>query len=338
MTAVARRARTAFVWVGAILPLTILAVSTVIVALWLPELPEPSAIHWGANGADGFGPGWIHVVILLGIAVLVGVLALIGANTPRRRSETNGDSPWSSTSRLLGATNLGLASVVSFVSLVSVGTQRGLADAVDAPDIGPASLAGIGLLAGGALAGWFLQPDVPRPERRDSAGAAPLATSATERVVWIGTASIAPLGLAVLGGSALAVCALAAVLAATGVGGPGVVIVLLAAALVVLALVVTTAFRVRIGPAGLLVRSRAGWPRIEIPVADIVAARAIEVDPFAEFGGWGVRHGLDGRSGVVLRRGEALEVTRTGGRRFVVTVDDAATAAGVLATAVARRR
>ncbi len=94
----------------------------------------------------------------------------------------------------------------------------------------------------------------------------------------------------------------------------------------------TFAFRVRIGArrtaravAGGLARRSRSRP------ADIASVRAIDVDPFAEFGGWGLRYGLDGRYGVVLRRGEALEVTRVGGRRFVVTVDDAQTAAAALA-------
>jgi len=76
-----------------------------------------------------------------------------------------------------------------------------------------------------------------------------------------------------------------------------------------------------------------GWPRIEIPAAEIASVRAVRVDPFAEFGGWGYRFGVDGRRGVVLRAGDALEVARTNGRVFVVTVDDAATAASVLALA-----
>ena len=58
----------------------------------------------------------------------------------------------------------------------------------------------------------------------------------------------------------------------------------------------------------------------------------------AEFGGWGYRVGRGGRVGVVLRTGEALQVQRTGGRAFVVTVDDAATGAALLNTLAARSR
>jgi hypothetical protein len=39
---------------------------------------------------------------------------------------------------------------------------------------------------------------------------------------------------------------------------------------------------------------------------------------------------VPGGSGVILRAGSALIVTRRSGRRFTVTVDDAETAAGLL--------
>lgn len=340
MTADVRRARTAFLWVGVILPLTILAVSAIIVALWLPEIPEPAAIHWGEDGVDGFGPGWTYLVILGVIAAMVIGLALLawfahrlpqnGQPVPAADAER---PQWSITARFLGAMNLGMVALIALITLVGVGSQRGLADAADTPDIGIEVLLGFLLMAAGAVIGWFLQPSTPLPPSDRADGpVAPLQTSADERLVWIGTAAIARSGLAVLGGSVLLACSLAAIMIATGAGGMMTAIIMLAScAILIAALVTTFAFRVRIGPAGLLVRSLAGWPRIAIPAAEVVSVREIVVDPFAEFGGWGLRYGLDGRYGVVLRRGAALEVARVGGRRFVVTVDDAHTAAAALA-------
>lgn len=340
MTADVRRARTAFLWIGVILPLTVLAVSAVIVAFWLPEIPEPAAIHWGEDGVDGFGPGWTYLVVLGGIAAMVIGFALLawfahrlpqnGQPVPTAEAER---PQWSITARFLGAMNLGVVALIALLILVGVGSQRGLADAADTPDIGIEVLLGFLLMAAGVVIGWFLQPSTPLPDsNRTEDAAAPLPTSAGERVIWLGTATIAGSGLAVLGGAVLLTCALAAVMIATGAGGMMTAIIMLASCAVVIAALVTTfAFRVRIGPAGLLVRSLVGWPRIEIPAADIASVRAIHVDPFAEFGGWGLRYGLDGRYGVVLQRGEALEVMRAGGRRFVVTVDDAQTAAAALA-------
>jgi hypothetical protein len=51
-----------------------------------------------------------------------------------------------------------------------------------------------------------------------------------------------------------------------------------------------------------------------------------------EYGGWGWQLGRRQRFGAIFRGGEALEVTRGDGRRFVVTVDAAAEAAALLTT------
>lgn len=343
MTAAIRRARTAFLWVGVIVPLAVVTVSALVVAIWLPDIPEPAATHWSGDGPDGYGPGWTHLVVLLGVGggmiIAFALLAWFAHRLPEKgRAAVAAERPqWSITARFLGAVNLGMAGLMSVVALVAVGSQRGLADAADAPDIGYAVLWGFLLLVVLTIVGWFLQPRTPLPDAAASADAvAPLAASTSERVVWIGTATIARTGMSILGGSVLLVCAIAALMLANGAGteaGWSVAIVLVTCAVLIAAIVTTFAFRVRIGPTGLLVRSLAGWPKIEIPAADVASVRSIQVSPFAEFGGWGVRYALDGRYGVVLRAGEAVEVTRVDGRRFVVTVDDADTAAAVLATA-----
>ena len=48
--------------------------------------------------------------------------------------------------------------------------------------------------------------------------------------------------------------------------------------------------------------------------------------------------GAGGRTGFVVRAGQALEVTRGDGTRWVVTVDDAAEAAGLLNALAERTR
>lgn len=154
-------------------------------------------------------------------------------------------------------------------------------------------------------------------------------TVATE---WAGTATMARSGRIVLGVS-LVVLLAATVLSFAAGGAAG--WITLTTLLVLTVLVATMlVFRVRVDTRGLLVRSAVGWPRTWIAAAEIASVRVTEIDPFAEFGGWGWRYGVDGRRGIVLRAGEALEVTRRGGTVFVVTVDDAATAASLLAEAV----
>lgn len=336
MNADIRRARRAFWWVGVIVPSAMIALSAVVVVAWLPEIPDPSAIHWGSDGVNGYGPRWIHLVILIGIGggmvALFAFIALLAHKMPRGGGEPAPDGPqWSATARFLGAANLATAGLMSLIALVSVGVQRGLADAADAADVTPWVFIGLAGMVGLGVAGWFLQPATPLTPGESDAPAEPLPLAADERAVWIRTVTIARSGQIVLGVGVFISIAMAVLLLAQGI--PAWWITAAVALLLVGAVVTTLSFRVRASAAGLQVRSAVGWPKIEIPAASISSARAIQIDPFAEFGGWGYRISADGRRGVVLRGGSALEVTRADGRRFVVTVDDAETAAAVLATA-----
>ncbi|GGM45171.1 DUF1648 domain-containing protein [Microbacterium saperdae] len=336
MNADIRRARRAFWWVGVIVPLAMIALSAVVVLAWLPEIPDPSAIHWGTDGVNGYGPRWIHLIILIGIGggmvALFALIALLAHKMPQGGGAPAPDGPqWSATARFLGAANLATAGLMSLIALVSVGVQRGLTDAADAADITPSVFLGFAVMIVLGVAGWFLQPPTPLGAGASGTPAAPLPLAANERAVWIETVTIARSGQIVLGVGVFISIAMAVLLLAQGI--PAWWITAAVALLLVGAVVTTLSFRVRASAAGLQVRSAVGWPNIEIPAGEMASVRAIEVDPFAEFGGWGYRLSADGRRGVVLRGGPALEVTRTDGRRFVVTVDDAETAAAVLATA-----
>jgi hypothetical protein len=70
----------------------------------------------------------------------------------------------------------------------------------------------------------------------------------------------------------------------------------------------------------------------------VLLAETRQISPFGDFGGWGLRTALDGTVGVVVRGGSAIAVERTGGRRFVATVDDASTGAALLNTYAERAR
>lgn len=332
------RARTAFIWVGVVVPLAIIIVATLIGAAWLPEIPTPSALHWFGGGVDTVGPAWVHLALLgglggglvlgLGAPVLFGLRSVQRADASPTRT-----APWSSTARFLGAVNLGLAVLLSVITLTALGVQRGLQDASDAPAIGGAVLLAVVLMLVCTALGWFLQPKVSRV-RSAANGAEPMSLAPGERAIWIGTATIARGGQVVFALALSVVIALVAILVLTGAGGTVAIVITGGAGLLVLVLFAATfTFRVRAGAAGLRVRSALGWPRVEIPASDIRSARSMHLEPFVEFGGWGLRYAPDGRYGVVLRAGEALEVTRSDGRLFFVTVDDAATAASVLVSA-----
>lgn len=312
------------------LPAAVVAIAVTAQLLLLPNVPPTVAVHWNAAGeADGFAPAWTQpiatTVLGLGVPVLLAVTTLPGL----RRGERG------TTYRLLGALAAALSAFIAVAFTTTFAMQAGLEAFGDAPAIWPALVAALvaGLLAG--LAGWALQP------RHDATTVAPaaepaLAVGATERVAWVRTAAmptgaVAALLLGVLG------VALAAIVAWVTGASTVLATVLTVVAAVMLVLATTTiAFHVRIDDTGLRVTSLFGIPRFRVPLADVASAARVEVDPMGEFGGWGLRAGAGRRFGVVLRRGEAIEVTRRSGRRFVVTVDDARTGAALLEALTAR--
>jgi hypothetical protein len=98
------------------------------------------------------------------------------------------------------------------------------------------------------------------------------------------------------------------------------------------------AARVWVDRRGLTVRGPLGLPSYTVPLDEVAAVEVVRVSALGDYGGWGWRIGRRGAPGVVLRSGEALQVTRGDGRRFVVTVDGAAEAAALLAALTDRVR
>lgn len=343
----ARHARTAHLWVGLIVPLAILVVTGAVIASWLPQLPDPAATHWGGDGRpDGFGPAWVNLAVPVGlgsaIVLLFAALSWASMRMPQHepgpaalgaRSQDLSEAP-SFTARFLAAVSLGLSVMMSVVALAMTGSQRGLADAKDAPDIGWALLVGFVVLAAGAVLGWFVQPTPPAHELSDAPGAEPMPLAEGGRAAWFGAVTLSRSGRVALAGLLLFTFALGIVLLANGAGAGWILTGV--ALLLTLAVLATSVFRVRADASGLHVRSALGWPRYAVPADEISSVRAVVVNPFAEFGGWGIRWGVDGRFGIVLRTGEGIEVSRENAKTMVVTVDDAATCAAVLSAAAAQ--
>lgn len=321
-----RRARLTFVTVGLVLPVVIAAIAVAVILAWIPELPDRVATHWSHGGPDGFGSPQMYVWMQAGLGIGLPLLIAIPPLLMMQQA-------WGLAGRLLGALSLGVSGLVAVANAGSVAIQRGAADAADVGDIGPVVGLAFGALVVLTALGWFVQPRVNMPAvmSADQSGSDRVRLAPGERAAWFGFAAMARPGVVVL---VLAVLVLVAVSALLLILGEPSGWITAAVAVVVGALAATTlVFRVSVGRSGLRVRSLIGWPRIEIPLDEIQTAGAVQVNPMAEFGGWGMRVGLDGRTGVVLRTGEGLQVVRTDGRVFVVTVDGAQTAASVLAAA-----
>ncbi|WP_399084436.1 DUF1648 domain-containing protein [Streptomyces sp. BBFR2] len=285
------------------------------------RLPDPLATHFGASGAaDGFTPargfllGTVLTLLVLGAgcAVLTRVRRLAQA------------VPWV---LALGWSLAALLAVPACMTLLA-NAEAGRADAVRVPLWEVLLVVAAGLLA--AAVGLWLGGPIPRARPRPPGpqGAPRLALGAEESAGWTRTTG-SPL-LAVVG---LLTCCAGLYLAF--VAGPFAGLALGAAGALTGAL---ASVRVTVDRRGLaLAPALLPYAFRRIPLDRVTEATSRDIDPFAEFGGWGYRFRAHG-SGLVLRSGEGIALRLRGGREFVVTVDDAATAAALLNTLLDRAR
>lgn len=320
--------RRRYMIVGILLPIIIAAAGGIVGATWLTDLPDPIAIHWGSEGADGYGSAWTLILLPLAITVVFTLVTELPlAQSGRRGGLTIND-------KFLIVTRHFLSVLLTVGMIGSLAVQRGLADASDAPDIAGPLIVGA---AGGVLlaaAVWFVLPKPITPGLETKAQAVPLDIAPTERVYWARTVRLSN-GVIVLIAAVVALSVGGAILGSIGRRAGEPFAFWIAGFIIVLSIGMSF-WRVRVDRRGFLVRGALGWPRVSIPLADIAAVRVVEVDPTADFGGWGWRWAPGRRTGIIMRRGAAIEVIRRDGRGLVVTVDDSENAAAVLQTVRAR--
>jgi hypothetical protein len=97
------------------------------------------------------------------------------------------------------------------------------------------------------------------------------------------------------------------------------------------AVAATSSVRVTVGADGVRTTAAPGWPTVTIPLDRIESADTIDVRPL-RWGGWGYRGSvrLFRRAAWVVRAGPGLRLQLRGGRVFVVTLDDAESAAAAV--------
>ncbi|MEU3712990.1 DUF1648 domain-containing protein [Streptomyces catenulae] len=283
------------------------------------RLPDPLATHFGADGtADGFTSvhGFVLGIVLALLALGIGgaVLAHLKRLVPA--------APW------LLATGWSLAAVLAVPAcatlLANAGAGRAEAARLPLWQLLPALAAG---LLAGAVGLWLGGPR-RRPEPSGAQGGPRLPLAAGERAGWSRTTG-SPL-LAALG---LFTCCAGVLLGF--VSGPFAGVALGLTGVVAGAL---ASVRVTVDRRGLaLAPALLPYAFRRIPLDRVTEATCRNVEPFAEFGGWGYRVRAH-RSGLVLRSGEGIVLQLRSGREFVVTVDDAATAAALLNTLLDRAR
>lgn len=312
--------------ISALCALSLLGVAAGLALSWRDSLPDPIASHWSGTGApDGFMSlgAFVTALVVTGV-LLVALFTAIGVFGGRTASAR----------RLSVGMNVWIGGFLGTVLTGSLWAQRGLSDAAQALTPGwvlLASVLGPGVL--GLVAAMLVPGDPRLPATgpvEGGVGGADLAPG--ERAAWIGRSTVARTAVVVEVVVVLATLAAAALSRTWVLLGVSVLVVLLTLTI--------AAVTVRVDASGLTVRSALGLPRTHIPADEVLRASATTVNPLGEFGGWGWRVALDGsgRTGMVLRRGEALVVERSAGRTFVVTVDGAAEAAALLTTMAERAR
>lgn len=306
---------------------------TVVALIWqwalLPSLPDPIAIHWGANGQpNGFAPAWTNLVLTTVFGIGIPLLFAGMVARPIRRGEQG------MTFRFLGAVASWLSVLVSGLAVGTMISQSGLDDARNAPSVFVPLIAAVLLATAAGLLAWFIQPAVSMP-KVSGREVQPVSLAAGEQAAWMRETSMPTVFVVVLSLLTLALFVASVWALATTDLNTGLV-TLLAPVVLTVALLSTTVFRVRVNGDGLTVRSLIGWPRFHVPLDQVASVEARTVYPMGDFGGWGVRW-RPNAWGVVLREGEGMVVTRTNGKQLIVSVNDAETGAALLAALVARQ-
>lgn len=306
--------------VGVAIPVVACAASVAVQLAIMPDLPDPVATHWRADGPDGYSPPalvpWMTVLVAGVLPLIFGASAL--------RSVRRGDRGFALA--LMPGVAAGLSVFMAILLGGSLVMQRGLASGMDAPDIDGLILGA--LLVGTAVGvlGWWVQPK--GATARAELPAVDLGLHQSETAVWWGRARMTGVAFVAVVLSTVAV-ACAAVAAWIWVEASLAMLLTGVAVLLAVLLAMFTSFAVRADMHGLTVTSGGRIIRMTVPASDIAGAAPIVVSGIAQFGGYGIRH-APGVTAVVLRSGPALEVTRRSGRRFVVTVEDPAVPAALL--------
>lgn len=296
---------------------------------WADVLPDPVAVHFGPSGtADGFASlAAARASLLFGPAIAVLMVLLTGAWT-RRDART---------ARPAVAVSSGVGTFVTALVVFATAPQRGLADAVAAQltwwSIPAAAIAGLVAAVLAAMA-------VPRVDPEPVTAAPPpdatrLDLAAGERLAWIGTGRMPVLGTLLVALIPLAVAILLAITLPWS-GGALVALALVALTGVVVTVLTAAPVEARADDTGVTVRSMFTLRPIRVPLDDIVRADVGPVRGIHRIS-FGYRLVPDGVL-VNVRPGDALIVTRAGGSRLLVTVDDAAQGAAAINALAARAR
>ncbi|MFI9720020.1 hypothetical protein ACIHFE_10230 [Streptomyces sp. NPDC052396] len=288
------------------------------------RLPDRLATHFSGSGhADGFSSA--NTLLISALALLVVTGLVFGACAYAIEVTRNG---W----RGLMALAYLMAGFLGYLHCSVVLVNAGHKDSADQVRLSLWELAtalGVSALAGGLglLLGTLLAPAERKPAGPAAALRPRLDLGERESAVWtrtVGSRPLLVLGIAIAGaGAGLSAAA----------GWTAGVITLVSG---VLCIAAAPGARITVDRHGITaVPAWLPFPRLHIPLERVTSADSRNIRVFQGFGGWGYRV-RGGASGLVLRSGDALVARLVNGSEFVITVDDAATAAQLLNALVVR--
>jgi hypothetical protein len=310
--------------IALVLPLLLAGIAIVIGFALSAQLPSSIVVHWNLAGKpNGYGSPYSVPITLA--AVSLPLIVLFGGAVILFSHR----GPLTPLLKILAVANTWHVIVLSVLLIgellyPGIGANPGIALVI----------AFVGATAV-ATALWFVLP----PGIRGVGGAvqplpAPVTLADGERATWIRTTTASRGFILTFAGVYLLVGIVISIAALSHDGRfwwlsfiPVVVILLVLS---------NVAWTVRVDARGVLVRSVVGIPFVRIPLDQVTSAGVTEVSALSQYGGFGIRWAFNGRLGIIVRSGEALEVHRSKGLDLVVTIDDAATAAGLLNGLVGR--
>jgi Protein of unknown function (DUF1648) len=291
-------------------------------ALVWSDLPDPIATHWTFSEApDGHTSKGAFFLSAATVVVILAIVATVSILRDRRDRRSQ---------RLLALYALGGATFVAAILGLILSANHGAPTWQEASQ--PAALVVVPLvlpLAVVALAARLVPVPPIEPGREPRSARTTVGLSPREHAVWFGGAHSR--GLLLVGPALAAGTLLLALLTAMWW-------LVLLAVVVLLAVIGTASVSVRIDAEAVRVGfGPLRWPAKVVRLSDVTAAEAIDVKPVA-WGGWGYRWVPSKHAtAAVVRRGPGLRLDRTDGRVFVVTVDDADRAAGLVNDLLDRR-
>lgn len=287
------------------------------------SLPDSLASRFDASGR-AVSHLSVPVAVLTGVAVFTLLGAVCAAVVLKGRLNPRGV-------RGVLAASWGIAAFLGYLLPASTLVQRGVPQGADARFPMWHLAVAVGAALAAAAVGLLLARTVPEST------APPAAPGAPTGRIDLAEGEVASWSHRL--GSGTALLAATAAVAAGAVCGGALGNWLLAAPLLLIGALVLlfASAHVIVDRRGLTIApALLHRPALRIPLKGMSTAARRDVDPVADYGGWGyrIRHN---RTGLIVRSGEAIVVRRTNGREFAVTVDDSATGAALLATLIERR-